>query len=195
MLTSVLSLFCLLTITYAKRQYYANLSRSRAYLCMKQQLEMTYSYTKVMRVMNISIRSAYALSFIPKMKAVHQSLQSVQQLYHISFVQKLATKGSCHFTQRVSFFYNLPYQNTGIFILRKRLDGTAWPAKDKEWTYSLSNYAKRKEEKPSFILKAKVSFKKEKLKLVSTQEEEIVAWSQSQLSSYLASLVRWLPLP
>lgn len=195
MLVMALSLFCLFTIEYGKRQLYSNLSRARAYSCMKTQLHTIHNYAEVMKPMNLAIKSAFALSVIPAVKTLHQTLVQIQKIYHASFVQKLAMKGACHFSQRISFFYNLPYQTRGVILIAQGIDGAALPSKDKKWTYQLSNYAGRKNELPSFVLSAEVSFKSERFKLVSTSEETIVAWSLSQFSSYSPSLVRWLQRP
>lgn len=193
MLVSALSLFCIFTLEFAKRQYIANQSRARAYLCMKYQLNSTYNYSKIMRIMNISIASAFKLSFIPKVKIVHQGLVQLQQVYHISFVQKISMQGPCHFTQRLSFIYNQPYQHIGIVLLKRLPDGQAMPKKEATWKYSLSNFTADDQAKISFVLSAEVSFHKQRLKIVSTQEEAIAAWSRSQLFSFLASPPAWLP--
>lgn len=195
MMVMALSLFCLFTIEYGKRQLYSNLSRARAYQCMKTQLHTIHDYTQVMRSMNIAIKSAFALSIIPAIKTIHQGLVQIQKIYHASFVQKLATKGPCHFSQRISFFYNLPYKTRGVVLITQGVDGAAIARKEKKWTYQLSNFAGRKNEKPSFVLSAEVSFKQEQFKLVATSEETIVEWSLSQYSSFSPLLAQWLRRP
>lgn len=195
MLVMALCLFCFFSIEYGKQQLISNLSRARTYRCMKDQLKIIHAYSENMRAINIAIKSAFAFSYIPAVKTIHQTLKYGQQVYHVSFVKNLSSTKSCHFTQSLSFLYKLPYQHRGLLFLLQGPDGSARATKEKTWSYLINNYAGRDGEKPSFVLKAEVSFKKENFVLSNTSEQAIVEWSRSQLSSYLPSLVRWLPAP
>ncbi|MFX3675440.1 MAG: hypothetical protein ACN6I6_00230 [bacterium] len=193
MLVSLLTLFCMYTLLFARAQYVANLSRARAYLCMKTQISTLEQYTSRMKVFNRSISISYKLSFIPKVKALHRALQVTQSIYHISFLKKFMIKGRCHFSQRLPFLYKFPYQHRALVYLKRNYDGAVKISKDQKWEVAITNYTAAKYEKPAFVLRAEFNFKNESLKLVATQEEAIKEWALSQASSYLDSLVRLLP--
>lgn len=195
LLVGAITLFCFYTLLFARAQYVSNLSRARAYLCMKHQLVALNNYTEHMSTLNNLISITFKFSLNPKIKVLHQLLQVTQQLYHFSFLHKFIKKGRCHFTQRLPFLYNFPYQNIGLVVLKRHIDGSVKAKKDKKWTVSITNYIGAKHEKPSFILSASLKFENESLKLVETQEEAIQAWALSRLFSSSELLQRWLPQP
>ncbi len=160
---------------------------------MKTQVVELEKYTSRMKVFNRSISISYKLSFIPKVKALHKTLQLSQSIYHISFLKKFMTKGRCHFSQRLPFLYKFPYQHRALVYLKRNYDGAVKVYEEKKWDVAITNYIAAKYEKPSFVLTASLDFKSESLKLVKTQEEAIKEWALSQASSYLDSLVRLLP--
>ena len=170
MFVLALSSLCLLSLEYGRRQYASNLSRTRAYLCMKHQLQHVYRYGKRMRQLNLAIKAAFALSIYPQAQALHKTLKTSQAVYHGSFVKKINTMNSCHFSQRLSFLYNLPYKHRRLFILKRDVTGSAIASLKKQWVYQISNFTGQKGEMPSFFLSAQVSFKNQHLTLLKTFE-------------------------
>ncbi len=187
MLCGSLTLLCSYSLLYARHQYLSNKSRAQTYLCMKDQLTKLYSYSETMRKINTAIKVAFRLSAIPKIKVLHQSLKAGQQIYHFSYMHKVMTKGPCHFTQRASFLYNLPYKSHARTVLKRNLDGSAKSRSEKKWKIVISNFTGQEKIKPSFFLEASLVFSKQHLKLSSTQEHVVAGRSLSQVFSSLAS--------
>jgi len=195
MLTMFLSLFFLYSIEHAKNNLLSNRSRAKAYLCMKTQLGQVATYSKRMEQFNSAIALTFKLQVIPKVKALHQTLVYSQQLYHFSFVKNLAQKGPCHFTQRLSFFKNLPYKTHARLLLKRKVNGAAVKEDKKSWQYTLTNFTGEDGAKPAFILRVKVAWSRGELKIKESQEEAILAWSRSQLFSYSPSPPAWWRSP
>ena len=185
MLMSGITLLCFYSLLVARSQYISNQSRAQTYLCFKDQLIKLDSYTAMMSKLNLAISVSFKLQALPKFKAIHQGLLISQQIYHFSFLHKTMQTGPCHFTQRLPFIYNLPYQTKLKLMLVRNIDGTAKTKKKKKWKVTISNYTGQKKIKPSFMLEASLSFTKERLRLLESKETAIVGWSISQVFSFL----------
>ena len=192
MLTLFLSLMCLYSIRVAKMNLISNRSRARAYLCMKTQLNLAAVYMQRMKRFNLAITTTHKLQVIPKIKAIHQGLIYAQQLFHLSYVKNLTNSGPCHFTQRLTFFKNMPYQTHGRLLLMRKIDGQAKIVSKKKWQYSITNYTTNDGAKAAFFLKVDVANINDQLQIKQSQEEAIGGRFHSLLSFSLPLRPSWL---
>jgi len=158
-------------------------------LCQKEYELSKRSYIKRMSQLNIVIKAAFNLRFIPVTAPYATKLQEgakkIQQLYHLSEIKKPFVFKHCSPLIRVTYFKNLPYKARKKVLLKRRLDGTV-PVRKEKWNEIIWSKRKRIFIKSQFTLKSRFQKAPEvERKLYS--KEALRNWRESYGSSFLSS--------
>lgn len=187
-LTFIAPLILLITFSIGTLLIYKSLSenlkihnRSHALLCLKEYESSKRDYILKMSRLNLVIKTAFSLRFVPPISAyaqkLHQAAKKVQLFYHISDLKNPLLFKFCPSLISASYLKNLPYKTKGKVLLIRKLDGTA-PLVRGKWSELIWSKNKKILFKLDFQLEGRFS-NTPQVKRIEYSKEALLNWKES----------------
>jgi hypothetical protein len=163
LLTLFLTCLLLIITLHSLRTYNAIKTRSKTYLCYREQSFQLTNYIRTISDLNVVIKYATLGKLIPHPIVAKTAGLTIkyakahQQISHFSYLKKITNVKRCSWSNKIFFLKNTPYK-TKLGKLERDLKGTTI-VRTKKWINYINSRSHSETKQWGFILQIKYSLK------------------------------------